>query len=114
MSPFFRKFSSPGGNELISLQNEDLKPDKHPQSILSRISFRSGMLIYAQGLSAPVYLPNGEIKSQKSGGTKTRDLAVGTKPENFTLPDLRSAQQSLDKLKGENGAVSVWVSAQKF
>jgi peroxiredoxin len=40
------------------------------------------------------------------------DLAIGAKVENFTLPDLSGAQQSLDKLKGENGAVLVWVSAQ--
>ncbi len=40
------------------------------------------------------------------------DLAVGTKLENFTLPDLSGAQQSFDKLKGKNGAVLVWVSAQ--
>ena len=40
------------------------------------------------------------------------DFAVGTKLDNFTLPDLSGAQQSLDKLKGENGAVLVWVSAQ--
>jgi peroxiredoxin len=40
------------------------------------------------------------------------DLAVGTKIENFTLPDLSGTQQSLDKMKGENGAVLVWVSAQ--
>ena len=40
------------------------------------------------------------------------DLAVGTKLESFTLPDLSGSQQSLDKLKGQNGAVLVWVSAQ--
>jgi peroxiredoxin len=40
------------------------------------------------------------------------DFAVGAKLENFTLPDLNGAEQSLDKLKGENGAVLVWVSAQ--
>ena len=40
------------------------------------------------------------------------DFAVGTKLENFTLPDLNGAEQSFDKLKGENGAVLVWVSAQ--
>lgn len=40
------------------------------------------------------------------------DLAVGTKLESFTLPDVHDAQQSFDKLKGENGAVLVWVSAQ--
>lgn len=40
------------------------------------------------------------------------DFPVGTNLENFTLPDLSGAEQSLDKLKGENGAVLVWVSAQ--
>ena len=40
------------------------------------------------------------------------EFPVGTKLENFTLPDLSGANQSLDKLKGENGAVLVWVSAQ--
>ena len=40
------------------------------------------------------------------------DLAVGTKLENFTLPDLSGTQQSFDKLKGKNGGVLVWVSAQ--
>ncbi len=40
------------------------------------------------------------------------DLAVGAKLENFTLPDLSGTQQSFDKLKGKNGAVLVWVSAQ--
>src|SRR5688500_17085587 len=39
-------------------------------------------------------------------------FAVGTKLENFTLPDLSGAEQSLDKLEGPNGAVLVWVSAQ--
>jgi thiol-disulfide isomerase/thioredoxin len=40
------------------------------------------------------------------------NFAVGAKLENFTLPDLSGAEQSFDKLKGENGAVLVWVSAQ--
>ena len=40
------------------------------------------------------------------------EFAVGKKVENFTLPDLSGGQQSLDKLKGENGAVLVFVSAQ--
>jgi peroxiredoxin len=47
------------------------------------------------------------------GAAETEDdLAVGTKVENFTLKDLNGAEQSLDKLEGENGAVLVWVSAQ--
>ncbi len=40
------------------------------------------------------------------------DFAVGAKLENFTLPDVSGTQQSFDRLKGKNGAVIVWVSAQ--
>src|SRR5688572_5587201 len=40
------------------------------------------------------------------------DYPIGTKLQSFTLPDLSGAEQSLNKLKGENGAVLVWVSAQ--
>ena len=40
------------------------------------------------------------------------DFPVGTKLENFTLLDLDGKEQSFDKLKGEYGAVLVWVSAQ--
>jgi peroxiredoxin len=40
------------------------------------------------------------------------DFAVGAKLENFILPDLSGAVQSFDKLKGKNGAILVWVSAQ--
>ena len=40
------------------------------------------------------------------------EFTVGKKLENFTLPDLNGAEQSLDNLEGENGAVLVWVSAQ--
>lgn len=39
-------------------------------------------------------------------------FAAGTKLQNFTLPDLSGSEQSLDNLKGKNGAVLVWVSAQ--
>lgn len=65
VSAFFRQFSYPGGNELIPLQNEDLEPHKHLQSILNRTSFRTGMLVSAQELSAFVHLPSDAVKSQK-------------------------------------------------
>ena len=55
--------------------------------------------IVSTACSEPEFVPKG-------------DFAVGTKLENFTLPDLSGTQQSFDKLKGENGAVLVWVSAQ--
>ena len=39
-------------------------------------------------------------------------LAVGTKVENFRLADTSGAERSLDDLKGKNGAILVFVSAQ--
>ncbi|HVQ56565.1 MAG TPA: redoxin domain-containing protein [Pyrinomonadaceae bacterium] len=39
-------------------------------------------------------------------------VAVGTKVENFRLADTSGAERSLDDLKGKNGAILVFVSAQ--
>lgn len=39
-------------------------------------------------------------------------IAAGTKVENFTLPDTSGKDQSLDVLKGPNGSVLVFLSAQ--
>lgn len=38
--------------------------------------------------------------------------AIGTALENFSLPDTDGKVRSLDELKGKNGAVVVWLSAQ--
>ena len=40
------------------------------------------------------------------------DFAVGTALENFSLPDTNGKVQSLNELKGKNGAVVVFLSAQ--
>lgn len=40
------------------------------------------------------------------------DVAIGAKVDNFTLPDMDGKQQSLDSLKGTNGTVIVFLSAQ--
>jgi peroxiredoxin len=57
------------------------------------------LLAFISTACSEEYVPKGEF-------------TVGKKLENFTLPDVHGAEQSLDKLKGENGAVLVWVSAQ--
>ncbi|HEY0050124.1 MAG TPA: redoxin domain-containing protein [Pyrinomonadaceae bacterium] len=64
-----------------------------PVAILALLAF------VATACSEPEFVPKG-------------DFAVGARLENFTLPDLSGAEQSFDKLKGENGTVLVWVSAQ--
>lgn len=44
--------------------------------------------------------------------TSAEDFAVGSTLENFTLTDTGGAEQSFDKLKGEKGAVVIFLSAQ--
>lgn len=46
------------------------------------------------------------------GAAGAQEFAVGSTLESFTLTDLNGKAQSFDKLKGENGAVLVWLSAQ--
>src|SRR5687768_17640580 len=65
---------------------------------------KSIFLVAILALLTFVSMPN--VNSAKG------DFAVGTKMENFTLQDLSGTEQSFDKLKGENGAVLVWLSAQ--
>jgi peroxiredoxin len=40
------------------------------------------------------------------------EIAIGATAENFTLPDTNGKNQSLNELKGEKGAVVVFLSAQ--
>src|SRR5882672_3031279 len=42
----------------------------------------------------------------------TQDLAVGSAIENFSLPDLNGNVQTLNRLKGQKGAVVIFLSAQ--
>lgn len=44
--------------------------------------------------------------------SKAGDFAVGTALENFSLPDTSGKMQSFNDLKGKNGAVIVFLSAQ--
>ena len=41
-----------------------------------------------------------------------QSIAIGATMENFSLPDLEGKMQTLDSLKGKNGAVIIFLSAQ--
>jgi peroxiredoxin len=45
-------------------------------------------------------------------GANSGDFAVGSTLEDFSLPDTNGKTQSFDQLKGKNGAVVVFLSAQ--
>lgn len=62
---FFKQFSSPHINELIPLRNEGMDANKHLQSFFRRTSFRTGLLLSAQELSAVVHLPSDAVQSEK-------------------------------------------------
>lgn len=60
------------------------------------------ILIFALG----VFFLAGNISHAKS------DVKVGTTLENFSLPDVDGKTQSLEDLKGKNGTVIIFLSAQ--
>ncbi len=45
-------------------------------------------------------------------GVNSGDFAVGSTLENFSLPDINGKMQSYNDLKGKNGAVVIFLSAQ--
>jgi peroxiredoxin len=47
-----------------------------------------------------------------AAGTNAQTPAIGSTIENFTLPDIDGKTQTLNDLKGKNGAVVVFLSAQ--
>ncbi len=47
-----------------------------------------------------------------SGSGRADGIQIGAAVENFSLPDLNGETKSLNELKGKNGAVLVWLSAQ--
>ncbi len=44
--------------------------------------------------------------------TRAEGIEIGATVENFSLPDTAGTMQTLDKLKGKNGTLIVWLSAQ--
>lgn len=66
---------------------------------------RSGILLSALvfAVAAFIAMPN----TGHAGG-----LEIGTTVENFALPDINGESKSLNDLRGKNGTVIVWLSAQ--
>ena len=64
---------------------------------------KSAVLLATLAISAFIFSPT----IGKAG-----DFAIGTTIENFSLPDTAGATKSLNDLKGKNGSVVVFLSAQ--
>lgn len=59
------QFSIPEGNELIALSNDALSSNNHFLSLLSRTTYRSGMLLNAAELASLAHLPSGSVKVER-------------------------------------------------
>ena len=55
-------FLTPNGNELIALENRGLSDNNHFLSLLSRTSYRSGMLLNISELTSIVHVPSDSVK----------------------------------------------------
>ncbi len=68
---------------------------------MKRIVFSLALVLAAVG-----FLATANVSSAKS------DFAIGSKLDNFTMPDPEGIDQSLNELKGKNGTLIVFLSAQ--
>lgn len=66
---------------------------------------RSGILLAALVFAIAAFIATPNIGH--AGG-----LEIGTTVDNFNLPDLNGESRSLNDLRGKNGTVIVWLSAQ--
>ena len=62
--PFIKSFERPGSNELIPLDNDDYPDDAHERGFLSRETYRTGMILSTDELTALVHLPDASIQSE--------------------------------------------------
>ena len=111
-SAFFKQFSTPNGNELIPLRNDNLESDKHLRSFLTRTSFRTGMLLSACELSAIVHLPGDTVKSEKLKRNENRTKSA---PDFATQGNLilgenhHLGQKRVIKLSDEQRLKHLWL-----
>lgn len=57
--------SSPNGNELIPLSNDDYPEENSEEALLDRRTFRGGMLLNLEELTALVHTPSSAVRSEK-------------------------------------------------
>lgn len=71
-----RFLNDPSGNELIALSNNGYPENDHRLSILSRTSYRSGMLLNASELASLVHLPSSSVRIEKLNRSDARTKAL--------------------------------------
>jgi hypothetical protein len=64
-SGIFRTLAIPNGNELIALPESSIQAHDRLQSVITRTTRRSGMLLNSSELSAIAHLPSASVQSEK-------------------------------------------------
>lgn len=59
---FFLQYARPGANEFVPLENDGYPDELHAEAVLTRQSFRTGMLLSVEELAALVHLPDASIR----------------------------------------------------
>lgn len=112
-SAFFRQFSAPHQNELVPLQNTDLDPNRHLQSFLSKTTYRSGLLLSVQELSAFVHLPSDAVKSPKLCRDDNRTKVApqfATKGSVILGENYHAGQTQIIKLSDKQRLKHLWLT----
>ncbi len=99
------QFADPSANELIALSNDNYSDTNHRLSVLSRTSYRSGMLLNTSELASFLHMPGSSIKIDKlkRDGGRTKAIpafATGHRlilGQNLHEGTLRSATLSNDQ-----------------
>ena len=73
---YIKQFGAPERNALIPLRSDDLDPKRHLKSVLTRSTFRSGMLLSLDELSGLIRFPTDAIRSEKLERDKNRTKAA--------------------------------------
>lgn len=82
LRPFFDQFARPDGNELIPLANDGYPDELHEEALLSRTSYRTGMLLSLDELVGLVHLPDASVRHEslvraKGGEKRAPSEAMG-------------------------------------
>lgn len=71
-----RQYNDPAGNELIALSNDGYSENDHRLSMLTRTSYRSGMLLNASELTSLTHLPSSTVRLEKLHRSDSKTKAV--------------------------------------
>jgi excisionase family DNA binding protein len=105
-SGIFRTLAIPNGNELIALPESSIPAHDRLQSVITRTTHRSGMLLNSSELSAIAHLPSASVESEKLGRKNYRTKKGPPLPQKPIL--------TLGHNLHDGRSVPIGISAEQF